>query len=539
MKLKSIILALGTLAFLGHFHATFAAAVAVTTYHNDNSRVGLNNAETILNTSNVNTGSFGKLFSLPVDGQVYGQPLYVPSVAVPGQGTHNILYVTTMHNSVYAFDADSGSPTPLWRVNFGASVPCSQVSVIVNRCYDVAPEIGILSTPVIDTSRGALYVVAETATSTTQTQFALHALDVATGLEKTNSPKVIAGQVSGTGDASVAGVVVFDPNWHFQRTGLTLLRGNIYFGFASHSDDRPYHGWIFGYDGGTLNQVMLKCLSPNFYGNGVWQGGAAFASDSASNLYIQTGNGSFTASTGGTEWGEALLKLNTVTNAITSYFVPSAENFWDSRDYDMGAGGAILLPGSSLLVAPMVVAGGKEGTVFLLNSANLKGYNTVDNVVQEFQALTYGDPWSGTAAHFGDSVFYNNALYFWGAGNTLKRYAFSGNSFSLSSSSANASPIYTTSAPSMSISSNGLVPGTGILWAADSDGWSNGYAAFTGTLRAYSTADVSTELWDSNQRGSLDYAGNWSKFIPPTIVNGKVYLATLDGKVNVYGLLPH
>lgn len=540
---KHAILMLGLFAFGANVRWATAAAVPVTTYHNDNSRAGVNNAETILNTSNVNTNSFGKLYSLPVDGQIWAQPLYVPSVAIPGAGTHNVLYVATMHNSVYAFDADSGSGTPLWFLNLGPSVPCT--GYYGNFCYGAAqpvpPETGIFSTPVIDPSTNAIYVVAETAiagTNGTETQFSLHSLNLLTGQENANSPVVISGSVPGTGYGSSGGVLPFVPNFHLQHTGLTLLRGTIYFGFATGSDDQPpFHGWLFGYNETTLAQTLIKCFSPNHYGNGVWQGGAAFSSDNSSNLYIQTGNGSFTASTGGTEWGEALLKFNTVTSAITSYFVPYNEITLDVYDWDLGAGGTIILPSASPLIAPMIVAGGKTGEVFLLNTANLKGYNATDNVVQEFQSLTSSSP-NGTSGHFGDSVFYNNALYSWGSGDVLKRWAFSGTSFSLSGSGPVQAFPFAACAPSMSVSSNGLTSGTGILWTVDSDSYCSGGAWYTGTLRAFSTANVSTELWDSNLRGSLDAAGNWSKFIPPTIVNGKVYLATLDGEVNVFGLLP-
>ena len=280
-------------------------------------------------------------------------------------------------------------------------------------------------------------------------------------------------------------------------------------------------------------------MSPNYYENGIWQGGAAFSADGRGNVYVQTGNGSFNASTpGGTEYGEAVLKMDSNHNmAITSYFVPSNEWMLDEYDYDVAAGGTIVLPGPVTLTAPMLVAGGKDGRVFLLNTANLGGYNTTDTVVQEFESITNFSS-SGSSAHYGAHVFYNNALYTWGSGDVLKQFAFSGDSFSLLYSGLFQSFGSWTSAPSMSVSSNGLTAGTGILWAAMSQSYSDGEAYYPGQLIAYDASNVGNQLWSSGLSTSdPNYAGSWAKFCPPTIANGKVYVATLDGQINVFGLL--
>lgn len=518
-----------------------SAQVSITTYHNDNARTGVNSQETILNTSNVTAGSFGKLYSLPVDGQIYAQPLYVSSVTVPGQGTRNILYVATMNNTVYAFDADSSSPVVYWSANLGAAVPCLVLEQEGGTCdFGVVGTIGILSTPVIDVARSAIFVVAETYVSG-QAAFKLHSLSLTTGKELAGSPATISGQVAGTGYDNVGGMLSFEPYWHWQRTGLTLVNGNVYIGFAGHGDNGPYHGWLFGYNDLTLRRTVIQCMSPNFWGNGIWQGGAAFSSDSGGNVYVQTGNGSFNASSpGGTEWGEAVLKMSAIEGmAITSYFVPSDEGFLDTNDYDVGAGGTIVLPGPVTLTYPMLVAGGKDGVTYLLNTNNLGGYNANDAVVQEFQALTNSNPDYGSA-HYGGNVFYNNALYFWGSGDVLKQFAFSGDAFSLQYQGSYRTDSQETTAPSMSVSSNALTPGTGILWAAHAQAYSDG-GAWPGELRAYDASNVGNELWNSGTDSSSanpDYAGSWAKFVPPTIANGKVYLATFDGMVNVFGLLP-
>ncbi len=533
--------AIGATALLLCVQASAFAQTSVTTYHNDLARTGVNSQETVLNTSNVHSGSFGKVYSWPVDGQVFAQPLYLPSVTIPGQGVHNVVYIVTMNNTVYAFDADSSSSTPLWSASMGASVPCLYFEPAVGYCnYGIIGPIGIYSTPVIDTTRGAIYVVSETYSplQTGVTTFKLHALDYTTGKEKAGSPVAITGQVPGNGVGSVGGVLTFSPFLHWQHTGLALVNGNIYFGFSSRGDSGQFHGWLFGYDSLTLRRTVIKCVSPNGYGNGIWQGGAAFSADASGNVYVQTGNGGFNASTtGGTEYGEAVLKMNALSGmAITSYFVPSDQGLLDHLDYDVAAGGTIVLPGSVTLTAPMIVAGGKDGRVFLLNSANLGGYNINDSVVQEFFALTDSNPEQGSA-HYGGNVFYNNNLYFWGSGDVLKQFAFSGSSFSLAHTGALQTTAYEQSAPSMSLSSNGLTAGSAILWTALTQNYSDGQTYWPGELIAYDASNVGNQLWNSGTSTSgADYAGAWSKFTPPTIANGKVYLATLNGVINVYGL---
>ncbi len=244
-----------------------AAQVAVTTNRNDLNRTGANTNETILNTSNVNVDSFGKLFSRTVDGQIYAQPLYVPNVTIPGQGVRNVVYVATEHNSVYAFDADDATRwAPFWEVNLGPSA-------ISPTNYDLVPEVGISGTPVIDQASGTMYVVAETY-EIGQVVFRLHALDIATGGAKSGSPRIIQGSVPGTSVDSVGGVLAFRASMHFQRAGLLLLNGAVYVAFGSHQDTQPFHGWLFAYDATTLLQTAIKCFSPDTHSVGLWQGGS-------------------------------------------------------------------------------------------------------------------------------------------------------------------------------------------------------------------------------------------------------------------------
>ncbi len=509
--------------------AALSAQVAVTTQRNNVSRTGVNPNETILNASKVNVNTFGKLFSRAVDGQIYAQPLYVPNVQVPSQGVHNIVYVVTEQNSVYAFDADDPAQSAsLWHVNFGAGT--------AGVLDALEPELGISSTPVIDTTSGTLYVVAQTAIPTYQ----LHALDIATGDEKFNGPVTIQGSVPGIGGGSSNGVLTFDPALHFQRPGLLLENGKVYIGFGSHGNDQqPFHGWLFGYDAATLQQTTHICLTPNGNGGGVWTGGQGLTADASGNIYVSTGNGTLDANTGGKDYGDSIVKLTSNGLTVSDYFAPSNQAALEAADADFGSTGPILLPGTSL-----GVAGGKDGRVFLFNTGNLGQFHTnSDQVVQEWQATT--NILTGKGGSFGtDWLYYNSKLYVWGNSDFLRAFAFNGSTFNTTPVSVGtiqapyvSSPYSYSNAPSMSLSANGTSPGTAIIWAAySSNGGSDGNA-YPGILRAFDAADVSKELWNSDQYQARDDSGSWAKWNPPTIANGKVYLGTFDGVLNVFGLL--
>jgi hypothetical protein len=503
--------------------------VTVTTQHNDLNRSGSNPSETILNTSNVNVNSFGKLFSLAVDGEIYAQPLYMPGMTIPGQGVHNVVYICTANNSVYAYDADSATQSnPLWMVNLGPAIQSS----VLNVTRNILPQIGITSTPTIDPTSNTLYVVAETYESS-QAIFRLHALDITTGAEKFDGPVVIQGSVAGTGDSSSGGVVPFVPIMHWQRTGLLLWDGNIYIGFGAHEDQTPYHGWIFTYSASTLTQGAVLCTTPNGSDGGVWQGGVGLTVDSETGyLYLETGNGTMDANTGNRDYGDSILKLNP-SLAIDDYFSPSNQAALANDDADLSSAGAMLLPGTSLGVGM-----GKQGTIFLFNRNNLGQYNPGgDQVVQEWQA-TYNYLSTGDAGFFGGPVYYNSTLYVWGRRDTLKAFSFNGSTFNTvpQTGAVTVSDGYSNE-PALSISGNGTTTGTGILWATYStNGDANDGAPNPGFFQALNAATL-TEIWDSNQNASRDSLGSWAKWTPPTIANGKVYVPTFDDVVHVYGLL--
>jgi hypothetical protein len=472
----------------------------------------------------VNVNTFGKLFSRTVDGQVYAQPLYLPGVSIPGKGVCNVVYVATQHNSVFAFDADDpAAASPLWTVNFGPAVPGNTVG---GSNQDVLPEIGINSTPVIDIPTGTLYVVSSSVPSPGTTVFRLHALDVTTGAEKFHGPVAIQGTAKGSGAGSVNGVITFDPTLHGQRTGLLLQNGTVYIGFASHGDHGNYHGWVFGYDQKSLRQTAVRNVAPDGWGAGIWQGFGGLAGDGAS-VYAVTGNGDL----GGNNYGQSVIKMSALGGlAITDYFAPLDWALTNPRDEDFGSGGPLLIPGTSLLVAS-----GKSGTLYVMNSQSLGAYEPSNQVVEQ---------WQLNGAQYGIPVFYNSTLYVWPRGGVLSAFTFNG---------AASNPVFNTvpalqsqtaaaygekNEPSISLSSNGVVSGTALVWAAYSASGSAGAGSFPGVLQAYDASTLNL-LWSSDQApANRDAAGGWTKWCPPTVANGKVYLATMDGVLNVFGLLP-
>ncbi len=514
---------LGWIAFLAV--TPCFSQVAVTTYHYNNERTGANLSESILNNSNVGDSTFGKLFSLGVDAPVYAQPLYVPGVKVGGTA-HNVVYIVTENNSVYAFDADRGGQ-PLWSVNLGAPIPCAAIQYCP---VQATPTIGITSTPVIDTARGTIYVAAETYTANVA-GFYLHALDYSSGRERTGSPAAIAGSVAGTGADAVAGKVTFSPLMHWQRAGLLELNGNIYIAFGSHQDSPPYHGWIFGYDGVSMRRVLIKCFTPNGNRGGIWQAGAGLAADASGNVYASVGNGDYDANTGGSDYGNSVLKMNAITGMTVSLeFTPSNVDLLNGLDWDVGSTGPILLPGDAY-----AIAGCKDGRVFLLNTSNLGGYsNSGDSVVQE---------WHTGGALFGDPIFYNNTLYEWPMNQYLQAYQFNGSGFNGDGGAPTPQlgPDFTAYGNSneagMSLSANGTTAGTGIVWASWSLSGNSDGTSYTGILAAYDASSL-TRLWTSEDNHNRDSAGSWAKWVPPMVANGKVYLPTLDNLINVYGILP-
>jgi outer membrane protein assembly factor BamB len=503
------------------------AQVSVLTQHNDNSRAGANLNETALTTANVNVSSFGKLFSMPVDGFVFAQPLYMPNVTMPNLGTHNVLFVATAHDSVYAFDADSGAQ--LWKVSLGTAVPNS----VINGT-NILVEVGIISTPVIDPSTNTLYVVPKTYENSVQI-YRLHALDILTGAEKLGGPIQIGAQYPGSGVSNDgAGHVLFVAAQHLQRSALTLVNGVIYLAFASHEDRPPYHGWVLAYSAANLKQLAAYNDTPNSEGGGIWMSGQGLVADGNNNVYLITGNSEPNTDTAVGDYGESFLKLGLSGNALSRLDFFKANNYHalNLSDVDLGSGGPVAIPGTAY-----IIGGGKQGVFYLVDTNNMGKLNsTSDQVVQEFQA---------TNSLFGSPVFWNNpsapTLYVWGVTDSLKAFTYNFSTGKFNTTPASASSVKTPSGynpcGALSVSSNQSVAGTGILWAtiplANPD-----QATVQGKLYAFDATNVSKELWDSGQNVTRDAYGNFAKFCPPTVANGKVYVATDSLQVCAYGLNP-
>jgi uncharacterized protein (TIGR03437 family) len=501
-----------------------AAGQSVLTANYDNARTNSNLAETVLTPGNVGPGSFGKLFALSVDGQIYTQPLFMPALSIGG-AAHNAVFVATMHNSVYAFDGD-GPATPLWTVNLGPSIPASTFDFPGEPYADVESEIGILGTPVIDASTGTLYAVAGTLESAgngnSAVFYRLHALDVTTGAERFGAPVEIGGSVTGVGDNSSNGLVTFDPAQHIQRPGLALANGVVYVSFGSHSDAAPYHGWLFAYSAGNVrNQVAVYNPTPNGSGGALWQSGRAPAIDSAGSIYVVSGNGD---TDGLTSFSDSMLKLNPGSLSLTDWFAPSNVQTLNGSDDDLGAMGPMLIPNTGF-----VVTGGKQGILYLLDRTKLGNLSSTDTQIpQKFRAVSFGIfnaalwPRSGGGA----------TLYLHGGNSPVQSWTFNGSGF-LRQPASQSIGSFNVPFQGMAISANGSRRGTGVLWVITANSYP---LPSTGTIRAYDADDLTSELWDSGMN-SADAAGEFIKFANPTVANGKVYVPTGSKQLLVYGLV--
>ena len=496
--------------------------VAVLTYHNDSARTGLNTNETLLTLANVNTSTFGLLFSRPVDDWVYAQPLVMTNVAIPGKGNHNLVLIATVNCTVYAFDADDpGVTDPYWQTSFlSTNVVAVKNTDMTGACggnyQDFHGNMGIVGTPVIDPLTGTLYVVAKTKEFGSTFVQRLHALDITTGIERAGSPVVIAATISASGDGSVGGMLSFDPMKENQRSALALLNGVVYIGWSSHCDWGPYHGWLIGYNASSLSVVSLFNTTPNGGLGGIWSSGDAPVSDSAGNLYFETGNGTFSPATG--NYADSFLKLTT-TNAtnglvLADYFTPYNQAALSSADLDVDSGGCIILPdeAGSAGHPHLLVGGSKGGTMYLLDRDNLGHFNS-NSDTQIVQSVT-----NGTGKCYDTPVYFNRRLYMAGTGDPLK--AFSLSNAVLSSTAVSQSPsTFGFSAPTPSLSANGK--SNAIIWALQVDGWASGLPAL---LHAYNATNLALELYNSSQAGTRDTAPGAAKFTVPTVANGKVYV---------------
>ena len=507
---------------------TVNASTDVLTQHNDIARTGQNLTETILTTSNVTSATFGKRGFYSTDGLVDAQPLYASSVAVPGNGTHEVLIVATEHDSVYAFDADSG--TTIWKTSMLKS---GETTSDDRGCDQVTPEIGVTSTPVIDRTRGAngtVYVVAMSKDASGNYHQRLHALDLALGTELLGGPTEVQAQYPGTGDNSQGGNVIFDPGQYEERAGLLLMNGVLYTAWTSHCDIRPYTGWIIAYSESTLAQTSVLNVTPNGNEGAIWMSGAGLAADNSGNIYFCDANGDFdtTLNAGGFpddgDYGNAFMKLSTSDGlSVADYFEMDNESSENGTDTDLGSGGAMVLPdlsdgaGHTLHLA---VGAGKDSNLYVVNRDSMGKFNSNSNsaIYQELAGKLPGGVWAYPA-------YFNNTVYYGSVGSPIQAFTITNAKLSTSSTAQTANSFaYPGALPSVSATG----ASNGIVWAVENSS--------PAVLHAYAATTLN-ELYNSNQAsGSRDHFGNGNKFITPTIVNGKVFVGTPNG-VAVFGLL--
>ena len=520
---------------------------SILTQHNDNARTGQNTSETILNTTNVNVNQFGKLFALPVDGQVYAQPLYVPGVTING-GVHNVVIIATENDSVYTYDADSASAVLLWKTKaslvdaaHGAGAGETALnSATTTFCTDTQPQVGITSTPVIDPVSKTIYVEAKS-TNGTNYFHRLHALDLLTGNEKAPGPVVIAATVSGTGDGSVNGQLSFDNLHQLNRPGLLLMNGTIYIAYASHCDFSSYHGWLFAYDAATFMQKGVYVTTPNGGLGGFWMSGAGVAADASGNIFIPSGNGDFDPTSVPMETGDTILKLDQSLKLL-DYFTPYNQLDLDMHDTDLGSGGVLLLPDQPGAFPHILVEAGKEGNLYVINRDQMTTNNshycpapTCTNDPEIIEETGRNGVGIGVGM-FNLGAYWNNTLYFWGVQDVLKSIPIT-NGLPDFKHITVSTPELRFPGAGLSVSSNGTTPGSAIVWAIDGTQWgAPGPGPGPAVLYAYDAMNILTMLYSSAQNATRDSAGNAVKFVVPTVANGKVYVGT-STEVDVYGLL--
>jgi hypothetical protein len=527
-------------AFLQTNSSIFASAVVtvvppntftgVYSWRNDSSLTGQNPRETMLTPASVSSTTspiFGKLFGCLVDGQIYAQPLYVANVTIAGV-THNLVYVATEHDSVYAFDADANPCQTLWQASF--TNPAVGVTTVpatdIPEQTDIVPEIGITGTPVIDPTTGTLYVVTKTRVNqgaTPSYNQELHALDLLTGAERIDSPAIIKATVNG---------IAFDPLFENQRSALLLASGNVFIAFDSYGDTEPFHGWLFAYNAADLRSApAVFNTTPNGSGGGMGGSGAAPSSDTSGDIFVVSSDGTFDVNTGGDDYAETLLRLQlNSTPQVRDFFTPWNQAILNLPQKHFGSTGVLLLPSSAPSPVPLAIAGNEMGNLYVLNRNRLGGFNGANGFDNIVQTLTLTGPIFGTPAYWAA----NDTVYVAAAGDTLRALPISNGTLSVPSCtppslcSADTFPVF---GASPVISWDGSNAASGIVWAVDTSGSATSAPAL---LRAYDATNPANELYASPMSGS-GAAGLALKFVVPTVANGKVYLGT-QNELSVFGL---
>jgi hypothetical protein len=505
---------------------------AILSYKGDHYPTGQSAHETALTRGNVNANQFGKRVTYPVDGQVYAQPLFMPNLTING-AAHNVVFVVTEHDSIYAFDADQTTPAqPLWYNNFlingATTVPATDI-----YSDDIVPDIGITGTPVIDRQTNTMYFVTYTKENGNLV-YRLHAVDITTGKDKSGSPIVIQGSVPGSGAGSANGNIAFDARYERQRAGLLLANGQVYVAFGSFTDHGPYHGWIMSYNN-QLQQTAIYNDTSDGIGAGLWSN---LASDNDGNIYAVSGNGDFNLNTGGSSAGDSFIKLSPQLKLL-DYFAPFNQSCMaaDDTNIDLGSSGPLVVPGTNRIIGV-----GKEGRVYVLDNSNMGKYTQdpqlncssdehartdIDHVVQELPPSTAGvftNP-AYVGAYFGTPAYWNHTIFFAGTKDHIKAFSFNNGVLSTTPTSQSSETLDWPGG-NPTISSVGDDPNTGILWVIDPGS----------VLRAYNASDLSKELYNSNANANRDALDSFVKFSVPTVANGRVFVGTKTS-LTIYGLL--
>jgi hypothetical protein len=506
--------------------AVLSCSAQVTTSQYDNFRTGATLNEKILTPRNVNTQQFGKLGAFKVDGPVYAQPLFVPGVEIPDKGTHDVLYVATEHDSVYAFDANRPADPPLWQVSFldktKGVIPLSEDDV---QCFFIRPEVGITSTPVIDIKTGTLYVLARTrirhAVGQNEYFQHLHALAITTGVEKFGGPKLITASVPGRGAGRSNRQVDFDPLHENPRAALTLANNNVYLTWASSCDVDPYHGWVLAYDPQTLTQKAVLNVNPDGSEAGIWLSDTRPAVDSEGNLYVPTGNGTFDATSGGRDYGDSVLKLDGSSLAVRDYFTPFDQADILAGDSDVGSSGPTLLPDQPGPHRHLLLQPTKHSMLYVIDRDQMgKFHPDRDAIPQTIRMAGEG---------LGAMAYWNSHVYFAANRDLLRDYSLVNGQLKPHASSGNKFEMGATP----SISANGNKDA--VVWAISTKVW-DGPDDKPAVLYAYDATKLGPPLYTSEQNGVRDRAGMAARFVIPVVINGRVYFGTRS-EVEVYGLL--
>lgn len=518
-------------------------AVTVPTWRYDNTHAGQNTQETALTPENVNVHTFGKLFAHTVDSTVYAQPLYVPGLKMSDGLVHNVLFVATENDSIYAFDADSNggaNANPIWHASMltaahGAGAGATAVPYQDDASPDVAPTVGITGTPVINPATNTMYVVAITKEKGPTYFSRLHAINILNGAEQPGSPVVVTATVSGTGDGSAGGKLTFDALMENQRSALNYYNDYLYFGYAAHGDNKPWHGWLFSYNATTLKQVNALCLSPSDHGAGVWEAGAGMPIDDVTpggRMFLATGNGAlsqYPPFSAGQNLSMTVLDFSIANGALTPTDGFTSYNYVtiNEGDYDQGSGGVLMIPDQQGTHPHVLVQAGKEGRLLVLDRDHLGGYNPNQssnlNALQDMPDALKGGMWATPA-------YWNGNVYIWSVNDVAKLFKLNGGVMNTEpSSQASIQSIFPS--PTFSISSNGTE--NGVAWAVLSDQADTFGPA---VLYAFNAEDITTPIYASNTDAARDGAGTANKFSVPVVTNGKVYVAT-NGEIDVYGLL--